>query len=131
MIQLRRPLAAEIHAQLSRPNLNFNYPEVGATAVPTAREAAPKRYNLDHNRFPLGKGRELFEQACSALVTWRHFDISWLELQGDSTNAGTSPDQVVATLTRVFGIWFLNPCRVVYTKLDPSRLRLWGAYRPC
>jgi uncharacterized protein (UPF0548 family) len=115
MIRLRRPSPDEIDAQLSHPDRKFNYREVGATAEPSSLEAIAARYDLDRTRLPLGTGRDLFERARSALLAWRHFDIPWLELEGANDEA--SSGQVVATLTRASGLWFLNPCRVVYTEL--------------
>ena len=114
MIRLRRPSQDEIDAQLSRSDLPFNYREVGATADPTTFEEIAVNYDIDRHRIRLGTGRDLFERARSALLAWRHFEIPWLELQGTKTPA--SSDQVVATLTRASGLWFLNPCRVVYTE---------------
>jgi uncharacterized protein (UPF0548 family) len=107
-----RPSQAGIDAQLSRSDQPFNYREVGATAGLTSFEAIAVNYDIDRHRVRLGTGRDLFERARSALLAWRHFEIPWLELQGTKTQV--SLDQVVATLTRASGLWFLNPCRVVY-----------------
>ena len=46
-------------------------------------------------------------------MAWRHFEMPWLELHGAATPV--IDGQVVATLVSVAGLWFLNPCRVVYT----------------
>lgn len=77
-------------------------------------------YNVDRYEFALGAGRALFEQARTSLLAWRHFEIPWLQLHGAETPA--KPGQVVATLTRISGVWFLNPCQVVYAEgiSDPS-----------
>ena len=121
MLRLRRPSDAVIAAHLSRPDEPFSYPEVAATAelgspLPASLAA---RYDVDHHRFSLGSGRPLFERARAGLVAWRHFDIPWLELHGATTRVEAGG--VVATLVGLAGIWFLNPCRVVYTELpDPS-----------
>jgi uncharacterized protein (UPF0548 family) len=114
VIRLRRPSPEEIDAQLSRPDAPFNYPEVGATADVDAHAGLAADYTVDRNGFALGTGRDLFEQARAQLFAWRHFDIPWLELHSGGVPAFTG--QVVATLTRFFAIWFLNPCRVVYTE---------------
>ena len=79
-------------------------------------ESLAAKYDLDRHQFSLGTGRDLFERARAALLEWRHFEIPWLELHG-----ATSPvhsGQVVATLVSLAGVWFLNPCRVVYTELS-------------
>lgn len=121
MIGLVRPTPAAIAAQLRGEEAGFSHAEVGATARPEALVALADRYTFDHSRFPLGRGREVFERARAALFAWRHFEIPWLELHGVETPvAPVRPGQNVATLTRVFGLWFLNPCRVVDRIEPPS-----------
>ena len=112
MIRIQRPTDAEIARLLAAPALALSYPEVGATASPISIAGLPSTYVVDRRRFALGTGRALFRAAREALLAWRHFEIPWLELNGGalSVHAG----QVVATSTRVFGVWFVNPCRVVY-----------------
>lgn len=120
MIGLVRPSPAAIAAQLCCEDAAFSHAEVGATARPEMLPALADRYTFDHSRFPLGHGREVFARAREALFTWRHFEIPWLELQGSATPVPpVHPGQTVATLTRVFGLWFLSPCRVV-DRIEPS-----------
>ena len=114
MIRLRRPSKKEIGDQLGRSGQRLSYPEVGATANLPSLETLSVNYDVDRSQFALGTGRDLFERARSSLLEWRHFDIPWLELHGATAQA--SSGQVVATLTRASGLWFLNPCRVVYTE---------------
>ena len=115
-MQLRRPTGREIAEGLASRNQPFTYPEVGATrglglSRPEEIEAG---YDFDSREYPLGVGRDLFERAGQALLGWRHFDITWIEFYGGSKPA--TIDQSVATLSSIAGIWFLNPCRVVYTE---------------
>jgi uncharacterized protein (UPF0548 family) len=116
MIRLLRPSDATIAAQLARADTSFSHAEVGATARPEALIAIADRYTFDHSRFPLGRGRAVFDRGREALFAWRHFEIPWLELRGG--DAPVFPGQIVATLTSVFGLWFLSPCRVV-DRVDP------------
>ncbi len=116
MIRLLRPSPATIAAQLACVDVPFSHGDVGATARPEALVALAHRYTFDHSRFPLGRGRAVFERARAALFTWRHFEIPWLELCGGESPV--RPGQVVATLTHAFGLWFLSPCRVV-DRIDP------------
>lgn len=125
MIRLRRPSLEKIGAQLSRSDLPFSYSEIGATADIASLDAAAN-YDLDRRPFPLGRGRDLFERARSCLLAWCHFDIPWLELHGAETPATSG--QVVATLTRASGLWFLNPCRVVYRECPPDSNEAAFAY---
>lgn len=116
MIRLNRPSDDEISVQLRLAAPQFSHAEVGATADPVAIEGLASRYAIDRRRFPLGTGHALFERARTALFDWRNFEIPWLEVHG--ADRPVHEGQIVATLTRVFGIWFLNPCRVVY-RFDP------------
>lgn len=120
-MRLRRPSAREIEA-LFASDAPHSYPEVGRSAElsdPDARHGlASAGYAVDVRSFPLGRGRALFERARTALSQWRQFEIPWLEL----LHAGAVvKGQVVATLVRGSGVWLLNPCRVVYTQLEPGR----------
>ena len=114
MIRLRRPSEEEIGACLGSSDVPFSYSEVGATADFASLESLEVSYDVDRNQFSLGTGRDLFERARSSLMSWRHFDIPWLELYGAKEQV--SSGHVVATLTRAAAIWYLNPCRVVYTE---------------
>ena len=113
MIRLRRPSPREVDAVLESTG-PFSYPEVGSTAkldAPAVREALASRYDIDLHEFVLGTGQALFERARASLLAWRHFEVPWLQLHGSGAVAS---GQVVATLVSVAGLWFLNPCRVVY-----------------
>ena len=127
MIRLRRPSGPEIDAVL-RSSDPFSYPEVGATAElgsPRVCETLAARYDVDRHEFRLGTGRALFERAASALVAWRHFEVPWLEFHGGGP---ATTGQVVATAISLAGVWFLNPCRVVYTELESDRDSIAYAY---
>lgn len=129
MIRPFRPSEAAIAATLAAAAGNtgsagaFSFPEVGATARERGGGLGvdPQRYTIDRRRFALGRGEVLFERASRALLAWRHFEIAWLTLHGgrETVHGG----QTVATTTRVFGLWFVNPCRVVYVEheSDPRR----------
>jgi uncharacterized protein (UPF0548 family) len=114
--RLRRPTEEEITKHLASADHPFSYAEVGSTkgVGPSLPSPLATTYDIDRHEFRLGTGRKLFENAREALIAWRHFEIPWLELYGASTTAKTG--QVVATLVSVAGLWFFNPCRVVYTE---------------
>jgi uncharacterized protein (UPF0548 family) len=127
LIRLRRPSRREIEAVLGSGD-PLSYSEVGRTAQldePGVGEALASRYDVDRHQFTLGRGRGLFERAQSALMAWRQFDIRWLELHGASR---VQPDQVVATLISLAGVWLLNPCRVVYVESSSDRNAVSYAY---
>jgi len=114
LAQIRRPSPSQIEARLAS-SLEFSYPEVGATA--SFPQSLASTYDVDRHRFRLGTGRDVFERSRQSLLEWRHFDVSWVEFYGASEPVRTH--QVVATLVSIAGIWFLNPCRVVYTEVAP------------
>lgn len=128
MVGLRRPSAAEIEALLGSSASRLSYPDVGASAgidsVP-AREALATRYDVDRHELVLGKGRERFERARSALLAWRQFEIPWLELHGAGP---VEPGRKVATLLPLAGLWFLSPCQVVYAELHEGEDSVAYAY---
>ena len=127
LVRLRRPSDREIEAVLGSDD-PFSYSEVGQTAhldSPGVQEDLASRYDVDRHQFTLGRGRDLFERAQSSLMAWRQFDIPWLEFHGARR---VEPDQVVATLVSLAGVWFLNPCRVVYAEFSPDRNSVCYAY---
>jgi len=128
VVRLGRPGPEAIAANLSRRDIGFSYPEVGASRdlSQSLRDRVSERYDVDQRRFELGHGRELYDRARDALLRWRHFDVPWVEFHGAVEPA--SVGQVVATLTRVLGVWFLNPCRVVYVDALPEADRVCFAY---
>jgi uncharacterized protein (UPF0548 family) len=114
LVRLLRPTDPEIVSRLASHGGQFSYTEVGATRLLESSTPADltASYNVDHHEFDIGRGPESFARARDALMSWRHFDIPWLELHG--ADCPVRDGQVVATLVSVFGVWFLNPCRVVY-----------------
>ncbi|MFO0688465.1 MAG: DUF1990 domain-containing protein [Myxococcota bacterium] len=132
MITLLRPDRAAIDAVLRAADARsggappYSHPDVGATRRFEAVEALRGRYTIDRRRFALGRGPALFDAAKHALFAWRHFEIPWLELEG--RDEPVREGQAVATLTRLFGLWFLNPCRVVYREDDPGASEAAFAY---
>ena len=119
MMRLTRPSATVIEGYLQLRDSELSYLDVGATRDPRALVSLASLYTIDQRRFSLGAGRALFEQARTALLAWRHFEIPWLELHGCAEPV--HPGQLVATLTPVFGVWFLNPCRVVYREDENAK----------
>jgi len=106
---LRKP-SPELIARFldEQRSLPFTYESVGATAT-----NPPSGYIVDHTRVRLGEGTPAFEAARSALTSWQHFELGWVEARPTSTPLKTG--EVVAVVARVFGTWWLNACRIVYT----------------
>ena len=106
MFFARRPSSSVIDRFLRKSlTLPLWYSPVGiANGVPGRR--------LDHALVAVGRGKEDFERARSALMAWKQFDLGWVETfpQGAPVAVGT----VVAVLIHHLGFWSLNGCRVVY-----------------
>jgi uncharacterized protein (UPF0548 family) len=108
MFRLRKPSAEAVRRFLnSQAPLPFSYSAVGATS-----ESPPAGYVVDHTRVQLGVGSSVFEKGKVALERWQQFQLGWVEPCWPGT--AIEPGQVVGVLARVYGLWSLNACRVVY-----------------
>lgn len=98
----------------SQRNLNFTYPEVGATNT-----TPPSGYTVDHNHVQLGQGEGTYRAAVAVLKYWQHFDLGWVTIvpRGVPIEVGA----IVAVKARAFGTWSLNASRVVYVINEPRR----------
>lgn len=111
MFLVSPPSPAQLSAHLNRWKYQpFSYPTAGLGLTREGR--ALPGYAVDRNRQLLGHGQALFESAAAALGAWRMFELSWVTLLGaGSIESG----RVVAVMARLFGVYTLNPCRIVYT----------------
>src|SRR5271168_873424 len=108
MFRLSPPNREQVLAFInSQENLDFSYPEIGAT-----REQAPRNYTVDHNRIQLGAGAETFHRAKAAIHAWKMFDMPWIDLCWP--DAQIAPGSTVAVLVSHFGFCSANACRIVY-----------------
>ncbi len=85
---------------------------------------SPEGYNIDHNRALLGRGANVFAAACAALRGWKMFPTPWTRIVPDTTPL--EQGQVVAMLAHVYGLWWLNACRIVYSVDEASPVRRYG-----
>jgi uncharacterized protein (UPF0548 family) len=116
----RRPTSEQIRAfREQQSSSGYSYPHVGAS-----EGQAPASYDLDHNRVQLGTGQAVFAAGCEALRRWRQFPAPWTEIHPNDTPLVV--DNVVAVLARVFGIWWLNACRIVYVVDEHQPVRRFG-----
>jgi uncharacterized protein (UPF0548 family) len=108
MFLIRRPSAHTIERFLHESReLPLSYSPVGIV------QSESTGYALDELIVPIGRGPADFARARAALLTWKHFDLGWVELF--PPNAPAEPGTVVAVLISHFGMRSLNGCRVVYT----------------
>src|SRR5262245_45597502 len=108
MLSLRKPSAERLQDFLAtQSKLDLTYPAVGATAA-----VPPAGYVVDHTRIKLGKGARAFAAARAALGRWEHFRLGWVETWPPDTPIQAG--QAVAVIARLFGLWWVNACRIVY-----------------
>ena len=108
MFLTRRPSPATIDGFLRESqDLPLSYGPTGLVRTPIAG------YSFDEASVEIGHGKADFERARTALMTWTHFDIGWVETF--PRHAPVAAGTVVAVLIRHFGLWSLNGCRVLYT----------------
>lgn len=106
------PTLDEFRADQARRE--HSYPEVG-----DSNDGTPAGYDLDHNRVQLGEGREVFEKARAAIREWIMFPRPWTETH--PPRAPIETGTVVAVLFHLFGLWWMNACRIVYVIDEPRR----------
>lgn len=115
---LEKPTEERIDAIIAQSqDQPYSYPDVGATQHMLTQKPFSTTYVMDHNRVQLGAGSDLFEQAKRALSQWRMCNLGWAEICG--TAKPIEPGTVIACVPKMFGIWLINPCRVVY-KIDET-----------
>jgi uncharacterized protein (UPF0548 family) len=84
----------------------FTYPDVGATAgTPPAGWATDRQDRL------IGRGALAWQKARAAVDRFVMFDLAWTRLLHTE---GVRPGSDVLFAARVFGVWTLNACRIVY-----------------
>jgi len=114
MFSLRAPSDEQIRRFIaSQREQPFSYAEVGAS-----RHGKIEGYTIDRNRIKLGAGQKTFERGVAALRSWKNFDLGWVRIipPAETVEAGAT----VAVLARLFALWSLNACRIVYV-IDEDR----------
>lgn len=120
MLFLRRPTAETIQSFLAtQTRLELTYAAVGATA-----STPPPGYIVDRTRIKLGHGASIFAAAKAALRRWDHFRLGWVETR--PPDVPLQVGQVVAILARIFGIWCLNACRIVFVVEEEGPVKRFG-----
>src|SRR5712671_583403 len=108
MFTFRKPAPVALDAfRAAQAALDFTYRAVGATAG-----TPPSGYVVDRTRVKLGDGEKAFAAARAALERWEQFRLGWVEACPADTPLKVGA--VVAVVARVFGLWWVNACRVVY-----------------
>jgi uncharacterized protein (UPF0548 family) len=121
MFTWRRPAPAAIEKFLSDSRTRaLSYGPVGTVQAPASA------FQLDELIVNIGHGAADFDAARTALATWTHFRLGWLEVY--PRDAPIVTGTVVAVVIRHFGFWSMNGCRVVYGLDDAGGRRFGFAY---
>ncbi len=94
---------------------HYNYKE----QFGTAQEKNIIGYNNDQYEIYLGEGEEVWKTAKQILDNWQQFPSSWTKIY--SPQKGFATNDTVLVLFRLFGIWWKNAARVVYTIDEVNR----------
>jgi uncharacterized protein (UPF0548 family) len=120
MLSLRKPSTERLWEFLgAQTKLDLTYSAVGATAA-----VPPAGYVVDRTRIKLGEGARIFAAAKAALGRWEHFRLGWVETWPPDTPIQAG--QVVAVFARLFGLWWLNACRIVYVVDAAGPVKRYG-----
>jgi uncharacterized protein (UPF0548 family) len=96
-----------------------SYTEVGCSAADAAAG-----YTVDTYRARLGSGRVVYQSARRAIADWRMLRLGWVQPCWPS--APVEPGALVGTLTRLFGLWTVNVCRIVQVIDDDGPVSRYG-----
>jgi uncharacterized protein (UPF0548 family) len=120
MLSLRKPSMERLREFVAaQAKLDFSYSAVGATAV-----VPPAGYVVDRTRTKLGEGAMTFAAAKAALKRWQHFRLGRVETWPPDTPIQAG--QIVAVVARLFGLWWLNACRIIYVVNEEEPVKRYG-----
>jgi uncharacterized protein (UPF0548 family) len=107
MITYRPPTPQELQQHLaSWQEAPLSYPHREGVENPPFED-----FIDDEHRVLLGQGEEVYQRACAALDAWCMFP-PWAVVH--PLGAPQKPGQVVAMVTQICGLWWINPCRVLH-----------------
>ncbi len=121
MFFIRRPQLQDLEEFLNaEARCEHSYAAVGCTKA----DLPVRGFDRDCNRVLLGQGTDTYAVACQALREWRQFPAAWTAIEPAAAplTAGTT----VAMLCRVFGLWWRNSCRIVFTFDEAMPVRRFG-----
>ena len=106
MFLIARPSPDAVGSFLARSSqLPLSYDTAGMVSSP------PNGFDLDEQVTVVGHGRQTFDRACQALMSWAHFDLGWIQVFPGRPSI--EPGMEVAVLIRHLGFWSLNGGRVL------------------
>ena len=102
MICVREPDAPTVHELLA----------AWRDAPLSYQQPTESGFIADEHVMRLGSGTEVYQRACAALDAWQMFP-SWAVVMRQSGQSSQKPNQIVAMVTRIYGLWWINPCRIL------------------
>ncbi len=119
LFQFTYPTNAQLDALiLEQKDKPFSYPQAHDAAA-TMAQKTPKGYRYDNHRLLLGQGETVFQAACEAIRAWQMFPYGWVNLYKRTTPLEVG--QVVVMCARIWGLWWLNCSRIVFTVDEKHR----------
>lgn len=101
MLSLKPPARERLHELLEA------WKDESLSYTPPLRDG----FIADEHEVRLGSGAEVYQAACAALDAWVMFP-TWAEV-GRLEAKGQKVGQIVAMVTRICGLWWSNPCRIL------------------
>ena len=113
--RLTRPGRSDLDRALERAERSpLSYPDVGMTEGP-----APEGYRVSDRSVTVGSGRDAYQRAAPAVQSWAMLDIPWVVMYPD--RPVPRPGLTAMVTARSYGIWTLNPVRIVYQFEEDDR----------
>jgi uncharacterized protein (UPF0548 family) len=110
LFEISFPSAAQLDALIAQQkNAPLSYPRTNEKL---------KGYDYDDNRAYLGDGEAVFAAAKQAIRHWAMFEGNWARIYSDKTPIQTG--EIVVMCAYLFGVWWLNASRIVYTVDEPN-----------
>lgn len=107
MLCLRQPSPGRIHTLLEHwHETPLSYAHGGGLDAPP--ESA---FIVEEHHAYLGEGHAAWQKACAALDAWVMFP-GWAVIHGPGREK-QEPGRLVAMVTRICGLWWINPCRIL------------------
>ncbi len=103
-----------VHFLKNKKNESYNYQELNGT-----KSESVEGYDNDHNKILLGQGELVWNKAKAAISSWQQFPQPWTKIYNNTTPL--EEGNIVTVLFKLFGIWWLNPAKIVYAFDEENR----------